>query len=136
MLKRIILVFMVLFCTFFVSNPEYVGASTGEVVYKLDEAGDGCDAIFGDPGDESSVAYFLNQVLSIMMYAGPILCLVLSVSDFVKAAASQDKDALSKATKTTGKRIILAMILFFIPVLVNFLFPLLGWYGTCGIGVE
>jgi hypothetical protein len=68
------------------------------------------------------------------MYAGPILCLVLSISDFVKAAASQDKDALTKAGKTTGKRIMFAMILFFIPVLVDFLFPLLGWYGTCGIG--
>ena len=69
-----------------------------------------------------------------MQYAGPILCLVLSVSDFIKAAASQDKDALSKATKTTGKRIALAMVLFFIPLLIDYLFPLLGWYGTCEIG--
>jgi hypothetical protein len=68
-----------------------------------------------------------------MKYAGPILCLVLSISDFVKATASQDKDALSKATKTTGKRIVYALILFFIPTLINFIFPLLGWYDTCGI---
>ena len=134
MFKKMILVCMVLFCTFFVSNPEVVEAYSGDVVYKLDGTSEGCDAIFGDPNDDTSVAYFLKQVLTIMQYAGPILCLVLSVSDFVKAAASQDKDALSKATKTTGKRIVLAMILFFIPVLVDFLFPLLGWYGTCGIG--
>lgn len=134
MFKKIILVCMVLFCTFFVSNPEVVEAYSGDVVYKLDDTSSGCNTIFGDPNDDTSVAYFLNQILTVMQYAGPILCLVLSISDFVKAAASQDKDALSKATKTTGKRIILAMILFFIPVLVNFLFPLLGWYGTCGIG--
>lgn len=134
MFKKMILVCMVLFCTFFVSSPEVVEAYNGDVVYKLDGTSEGCDTIFGDPEDDTSVAYFLNQILTIMQYAGPLLCLVLSISDFVKAAASQDKDALSKATKTTGKRIVLAMILFFIPVLVDFLFPLLGWYGTCGIG--
>ena len=62
------------------------------------------------------------------------MCLILSVADFVKAAASQDKDALVKAGKTTGKRVVYALILFFIPTLINFLFPLLGWVGTCGIG--
>ena len=61
------------------------------------------------------------------------MCLALSMMDFVKAVASQDKDALAKATKTTGKRIIYAMVLFFIPDLINFLFELLGWVGTCGI---
>lgn len=134
MFKKIFLVILVLVCTFFVSNPVYAESYSGEVIYKLDEGGNvDCDYLFGDPGTEGTVAHFLQQALNIMMYAGPILCLVLSISDFVKAAASQDKEALSKAMKTTGKRIVLAMILFFIPVLVNFLFPLLGWYGTCGI---
>lgn len=133
MLKRMILLSMVLFCTFFITKPEYVEAYSGDVIYKLESESESCEGILGSPSNENSVAYFLQQVLTIMKYAGPILCLVLSISDFVKAAASQDKDALSKATKTTGKRIVLAMILFFIPVLVNFIFPLLGWYGTCGI---
>lgn len=134
MLKRIIIISMVLFCTFFVFSPVSVEAHSGEIIYSLDEVSD-CNSLFGDPKDpdKQDIAYFLQQALTIMQYAGPILCLVLSISDFVKAAASQDKDALTKATKTTGKRIIFAMILFFIPVLVNFLFPLLGWYGTCGI---
>ena len=47
--------------------------------------------------------------------------------------ATQDKDALMKAMKNTGKRLILAVLLFFLPTLINFIFPLLGWYGTCGI---
>lgn len=134
MLKKIFLVCLVFSCTFFISNPMPVEAYSNNIIYKLDESSDGCNAIFGDPNNSNSVAYFLQQVLTVMQYAGPILCLVLSISDFVKAAASQDKDALTKAAKTTGKRIVLAMVLFFIPVLVNFLFPLLGWYGTCGIG--
>ena len=61
------------------------------------------------------------------------MCLVFSTIDFVKAAASQDKDALAKAGKNAGKRVIYALILFFVPVLIEFLFPLLGWVGTCGI---
>ena len=135
MIKKSLLVILVLFCTFFVSSPVFAENYSGEVVYKLDDSGElDCDTLFGDPGTEGTVAHFLEQILNIMMYAGPILCLVLSISDFVKAAASQDKDALTKAGKTTGKRIMFAMILFFIPVLVDFLFPLLGWYGTCGIG--
>lgn len=76
---------------------------------------------------------FLQELFNIMKYAGPILCLVLSTMDFIKAAAAQDKDALKKAAQTGLKRLGLAILLFFIPVLLNFLFPLLGWNGTCGI---
>ena len=54
----------------------------------------------------------LSQLFNIFKFIAPLLCLALSMMDFVKAVASQDKDALSKATKTTGKRIIFAMILF------------------------
>lgn len=68
-----------------------------------------------------------------MGYLAPILCVVLSMVDFIKASASQDKDALMKAGKNTAKRLVLALILFFLPALINFIFPLLGWYGTCGI---
>lgn len=134
MKNKLFMIVLVLICTFFISLPVEVEAYNGvEVVQSLDEADD-CVGVFGEPEEPGTVANFLNQILTIMQYAGPILCLVLSVSDFIKAAASQDKDALSKATSTTGKRIALAMVLFFIPLLVDFLFPLLGWYGTCGIG--
>lgn len=134
MKNKLFMIILVLVCTFFISLPMKVEAYSGvEVVQRLDEATD-CEGVFGDPDTSGTVAEFLEQILTIMQYAGPILCLVLSVTDFIKAAASQDKDALSKATKTTGKRIALAMVLFFIPLLVDFLFPLLGWYGSCGIG--
>lgn len=111
-------------------NP--VEASTGQIVYRLDEAED-CESLFGDPTKDGTVANFLQQIFSIIGYAAPLLCLVLSVFEFVKATASQDKDALAKALKRTLKRIVYAILLFFLPMLINFLFPLLGWYGTCGI---
>ncbi|MDE5888420.1 MAG: hypothetical protein K2H20_00195, partial [Bacilli bacterium] len=103
-----------------------------EVVYSLSEQQD-CNSLLGDPKRDGTFANFLQQIFTIMGYVAPLLCLVLSVFDFVKATASQDKDALMKATKRTAKRIVLAIVLFFLPTLINFLFPLLGWYGTCGI---
>lgn len=94
-----------------------------------------CEYILGNPNDpeHKDFAYFLQQIFNVFKYGGPILCIVLTVFEFVKAVASQDKDFLSKAMTRTGKRIVYALLLFFIPTLISFLFNLFGWYGTCGI---
>ncbi len=125
MKKNAILLFLFMIGTFFVLNIECVNASS--LIYSLDVATECSDVI--DP----EVYELMQQVFNVIKYAGPLLCLIFSVIDFVKAAASQDKDALTKAGKTTGKRVVYALVLFFIPTLINFLFPLLGWVGTCGI---
>lgn len=92
-----------------------------------------CEGILGDVNDKKSVAFFLQQIFNVFKYGGPILCIVLTILEFVKAVSSQDKDFLAKAMTRTGKRIVYALLLFFIPTLINFLFGLFGWYGTCGI---
>ena len=93
-----------------------------------------CDSIFGNPNTEGTFGHFLQQIFNVFKYLAPALVIVLSIVEFIKAVASDDKDALLKATKKTGTRIILAIALFFIPTLINFLFEKLGWYGTCNIG--
>jgi len=103
-----------------------------EVQYKLEE--ENCESVFGDPKTEGTTAHFLDGIFTTIKWVAPLLCLVFSVVEFVKAAASQDKDALNKAFSKTIKRIVLALILFFLPSLINVLFPLIGWYGTCDIG--
>ena len=125
MKKRMLLMFLFIIGTFFILNIAEVNAAS--VVHLLDDASECSDIIDAEVWD------FLQQVFNVIKYAGPVLCLVLSVFDFVKATASQDKDALAKAGKTTGMRVVYALILFFVPTLINFLFPLLGWVGTCGI---
>lgn len=132
--KKIVIVFFALFCFAFLSKINTVEAYSlkTEVTYRLDEEKD-CESLLGDPKEDGSFANMLQNIFTIMSYLGPLLCLVFSIMDFLKAAASQDKENLTKAFKTTGKRIILAMALFFLPTLINFIFPLLGWYGTCGI---
>lgn len=126
MKKQILFLFLFIIGTFFVLNITEVSASP--LIYALDVAAE-CEEII-----DAEVYNFLQQIFNVIKYAGPILCLIFSIIDFVKAAASQDKDALAKAGKNTGKRVIYALILFFVPTLIDFLFPLLGWVGTCGIG--
>lgn len=132
--KKLLIIIYIIFCFSIMANLNTVEAYSlsNEVSYRLDEEAD-CDAILGDPNDKDSFAYMLQQIFTIMGYLAPVLCLVLSTIDFLKAAANQDKEGLTKAFKATAKRLILTIILFFLPTLINFVFPLLGWYGTCGI---
>lgn len=139
MLKKITYLLIICLFSFFAltevkaMNNEYV---SNDVNYKLDSSDvkKSCESVLGDPKDENSFAYYLNQILRMIQYLGPILCGVLTIIEFVKATASQDKELLSKAAKKTIVRVILAMVLFFVPLITNFLFDnVLGWYGTCGI---
>lgn len=135
MQKNIVLIIALFIFGFLLVNPVEVKALGGNVIqHKLDEDVKSCEGLLGNVKDKDSIAYFLQQIFNVIKYLGPLLCLVFSVVDFVKAAASQDKEALAKAAKTSLKRVILAMLLFFVPLLINYIFPLIGFYGTCGIG--
>ena len=69
-----------------------------------------------------------------MKYVAIVALLVLVTTDFVKAVASNDKDALKKAGTTAIKRFIYCVLLFFLPSIISLLMTLFGAYGTCGIG--
>ena len=115
---------------------QYSGVvNTNTTSSMLDSVGDDeCNSVLGDPKDKNSFAYFLNEIFNVIKYLGPLLCVIFSILEFVKAVPSQDKDLLTKAAKKTVIRVILAIVLFFTPVLINLLFDkVLGWYGTCGI---
>lgn len=90
-------------------------------------------AAFGDPGVSGTPAYWMQQALEIMKYIGIIALLVLTTLDFIKALAQNDKDALKKASNTAIKRFIYCILLFFTPMIVEFLMSLFGAYGTCGV---
>lgn len=128
MYRKLLLIILTLFGGFLLVTKEVKALDFSyEVNYSLADSDD-CDGVF-----DKEVIEFLQQMFNVFKYAAPLLCLALSIVDFIKATASQDKDALKKAAQMTGKRIIYAIILFFVPMLINFLFDLLGWYGTCGI---
>jgi len=134
MYKKILILFILLFGIFSYAGEVYaLDSDTGIVSHELAKKPD-CEYVFGDPNVKDSVAYFLNQIFQVFKYAAPILCLVFVTVDFLKAAASHDEKALMKAFQNAGKRIVMAIILFFVPDLINWLFPLLKLTGTCGVG--
>lgn len=90
-----------------------------------------CEGFLGDPIFEGSPAYYLALVMKIIKYLGVVLCLVFAVIDFLKAITSQDQELLKKAIKTSVQRLIYAIIIFFLPILINFILGLVGAYSTC-----
>jgi hypothetical protein len=79
-----------------------------------------CDAILG------SFSVTVNNILKFIQYLGPVLVGVFTVIDFIKAALSGEQDDMKKASRNFSKRIIAAILLFFIPTIVNLIFELLG----------
>ena len=77
---------------------------------------------------------FLKDAFGLMKIAGPILVIIMTTIDLIKAVASGGKDDLPKLGAKTVKRLIYAVLLFVIPSLLDWLFGLFSICGTCGIG--
>ena len=94
-----------------------------------------CDGALGNPSDENSVAWLLQQILNFIKVVGPLLVVVLSSIDFAKVIIKSDDDSMAKAQKKLGMRLILAASLFFIPTIVQVLLDVFGLTSdpTCGI---
>ena len=122
-------------------------SQNNEVFYHLNEniihtgysplliAEDCGSSLLGNPSDPNSVAWLLQQVLDIIKVVGPILVVILSSVDFTKVIIKSDDEAMAKAQKKLIIRLILAALLFFIPMLVTVLLDLFGLTssGTCGL---
>lgn len=86
-------------------------------------------------------ADFVEEINSYMLYikvAVPILIIVLGSIDFGKAFIASDEDAMKKAQKHFIMRLIIGMVIFFIPsiltALMNLANQVWGIFGdTCGI---
>lgn len=96
---------------------------------------DYCESYLGNPSIKGKPAYYLQFIFDLIKYAAIILLLVLSIVEYVKATASSNQDAIKKATISTIKRLVIAIVIFMLPILIRFLLTILGAYspGTCGI---
>ena len=92
-----------------------------------------CTYVLGNLNDKTSTAYLLQEIFQVFKFAAPVLVMVFTLIDFFKALVNQEKEDIAKAAKRLIKRLILAAVLFMSPTLINYLFQLLGWTGTCGI---
>lgn len=86
-----------------------------------------CNGILGEPGDEESVAWLLQQILNYIKILGPILVVILSSMDFAKAIIASDDESMKKAEKKLMIRLVLAVALFLVPTLVSVMLNVLGY---------
>lgn len=99
-------------------NPNNTGELTTK---KIDLSGpSGCKNILGD-----DVTNILHNILKTIQYAGPILVAIMTIIDLVKASLSGEQDELKKMMPKFIKRLVAAMLLFFIPLLVNLIFDII-----------
>lgn len=67
----------------------------------------------------------IQNLFNFLKIIVPLLVIGLSSYDFIKAVGAKEEKGLKKAFNTFLKRIILAVIFFFLPVLINELLKML-----------
>jgi|GEM_PF-4767079 len=84
---------------------------------------------------EGSFGWLLQKLLNYIKVAGPILVVLLSALDFIKAVASSAEDAFKKAQSRLTIRLIAALALFLVPTFVQLLLGLINGISdpTCGL---
>lgn len=93
-----------------------------------------CEGIIGQ-----EMLDFLNKIFRWIQILAPIFVIIISTVDFAGAILQDDKDAMKKATSKLIKRLIIAVALFFIPLILSWLLEMFNDItgaasSTCGIG--
>lgn len=83
-----------------------------------------CQEILGDPNDTGSVAYLLQKLFDYIKILGPLLVIILSSMDFAKVVMTGDEKSMKKAQSNLGIRIACAVLLFFLPSIVELIINL------------
>lgn len=100
----------------------------------LNQKFDKCSQLF-DMTTEGSFGWLLQKLLNYIKIAGPILVVLLSAVDFIKAIASSEEDAFKKAQSKLVIRLVAALALFLVPTFVELLLGLINGISdpTCGL---
>lgn len=100
---------------------EQIGEQRIMLKKKKRQTGSDCKSMLGPVVTED-----VNKVLKYIQYLGPILVTVLGILDFIKAVASGSSETFNGAWKKLLKRLIVALLLFFVVILVKFIFHVFG----------
>lgn len=96
-------------------------------------------ALFKFSGDCKSylgtgVVDILNEVFLWVKISVPAICIVLCTLDMAKATIAQDDKGMKVATSKVIKRLIIGVVIFFVPILLDTILVMVGLTsGTCGI---
>ncbi len=86
-------------------------------------------------GDLNELGQFVDGAFLFIKIAAPVLVLILSTLDYIKAISNSNQDDIKKANQRTIKRAIIGLIIFFLPFLLELLFHLFGLYDISIYGV-
>ncbi len=86
----------------------------------FDDPGLECNDII-DINDPGSVGWILYTILNYIKIIGPILVVLLSAIDFIKAVVGFDEKAMKEAQSKLVIRLVAAICLFLVPTLVQLL---------------
>jgi len=94
-----------------------------------------CDMLFQDENGNLNLTHqMLSTTLRFMQYIAVIIALVLSIVDFIKVVTTNDKDGIKKASKRAAMRLCIAILIFFVPIILDFILDLIGFNSsTCGL---
>ena len=100
----------------------------------LNQKYDSCSQLI-DTETEGSFGWLLQKILNYIKIAGPILVVLLSALDFIKAIASSEEDAFKKAQSRLVIRLVAALALFLVPTFVELLLGLINGINdpSCGL---
>lgn len=110
----------------------------GEIFGNVErEENDGCSTIFIDEdGNYTDLYDFVQGLFTLIKIATPVIVIALSTFDYIKAIAASNAEEMKKANGRTIKRLIVGLIIFFLPFILDILFELFGLYdlSRCNIG--
>ncbi len=114
-MKKIKNTFMFFFLSFF--------SLTGRIMAATD-----CKQVVG-----SNIAEFLKDLFDMVKWVALAIGIVLGILDFFKAITSGKDDSLKKAGQNFAKRLIAIVILFILPLLLDWILDISGvdHGGTC-----
>lgn len=150
MKKGIITLLLIVTCVMFISpiNANALEVNSVSIVEKNDSnllsntiniAASKCPpskAILGDVDCEDSVAWLVQIIFNIVKIVGPILVVLLSSVDFIMVIIKSDNDQFQKAQKKLITRLVLALLLFLIPTIVQVLLQVFGITGSATGGIK
>lgn len=135
MIKRLIYILLISFtlltCTVNVNAKELKPVSsinTLQIHYSLD---DDCEGVLGDPSNDTSTAWLIQEVVGYMRTIGILLVIALSGLDFTRAIIQNDEKSMASVKNHLLTRVLGILLLFMLPTIVQVLLTAFGFYTSC-----
>ena len=68
------------------------------------------------------IVSIIGSIINIIQFGVPIIMVVMAMIDLGKAVTSQKDDEIKKATSMLVKRLLFGVLIFLIPVVIEFVF--------------